>query len=155
MGYRRPLPVTLTAGEPGPAIPIRVADDLATAAAEGCLDSATLTTRVTNICPEDELRFWFNGEELPLAWARLDDYTYRLGYVRIETRIGAHYWFDFSLPETRLPRQGHNVLRVDLVRRAPALDKYNHVTVHDAEITVRYRPHRNAPGQFQRFPDMR
>jgi hypothetical protein len=155
LGYRRPLPVTLTLGERGPDVPIHVSDDLATAAAEGCLDSVTLTTRVTNVCPEDGLRFFFNGEELPLAWARLDDYTYKLGYVRLNTRIGAHYWFDFALPPSYYPRQGHNVLRVDLVQRASALAKFMSVTVHDAEITVRYRPHRNAPKQFQRFADAR
>jgi hypothetical protein len=154
LGYRRPLPVQLTPGEVGPAIPIRVSDDLQTAA-EGCLESVTLTVRVTNICPEDTLRFFFNDEEISLEWARLDDYTYKLGYVRLDARIGAHYWFDFTLPESYRPRQGHNTLRVDLVGRAHALAKYMPVTVHDAEITVRYRPHRNAPRQFQRFADMR
>lgn len=155
LGYCRPLPVTLTVGQAGPAIPLRVSDNLVEAAAEGCIESVTLTTRVTNICPEDDLCFFFNDQELPLTWARLDDYTYKLGYVRVESRIGSHYWFDFVLPENHWPRPGHNTLRVDLIRRAPAFARLVPVTVHDAEITVRYRPHRNAPKQFQRFPDAR
>lgn len=154
-GCRRPLPLTLTKGKPGPEIPIRVADNLHTAEKDGCIDSVVLSTRVTDIGPEDELEFFLNDEQLPLEWARKDDYTYKIGYVRMHARIGAHYWFDFNLPESHWPLVGHNYLRVNLNKRTQALEKMVPVTVHDAEITIRYRPHRNAPKQFERFPDSR
>lgn len=153
LGYRRPLPVTLEVGRPGPEVPIRVADDVAAADNEGCLDSVTLTCRVTEICPTDTLRFFCNGQELPLELARVEDYTYKIGYPRLEARIGAHYWFDFLLPRGHWPKPGVNALRVDLVEREPALHRFMPVTVHDAEIWVRYRPHRNAPRRFERYPD--
>ncbi len=155
LGNTRPLPVTLTESRPGTDIPIRVGDDIATALAEGCLEGVTLATRITQICPEDELRFFFNDRELPGASAKVSDYTFKIGFARPEATIGPHYWFDFPLPEEGLPRRGHNVFRVDLVKRAPALSRFLPVTVHDVEINVRYRPHRNAPRQFHRYSDAR
>ena len=132
-----------------------MSDDLSSALAEQCLDRVTLTTRVTEICPEDELRFFLNDQELPRSSAQVSDYTFKIGFARPEATIGPHYWFDFPLVESFLPRQGHNHFRVDLVKRAPALSRFLPVTVHDVEITVRYRPHRNAPRQFQRYTDAR
>jgi hypothetical protein len=153
LGYGRPLPATMTAGGRGPEIPIRVSDDLAESTASGRLDRVTLSARVTNICPEDELRFFFNDMELPRELARADDYTYKMRPSAGSLRVAPHYWFDFSLPADRMPHVGHNTLRIDLVARAPALSKFMPVTVHDAEIAVSYRSHRNAPKRPRRFSD--
>jgi hypothetical protein len=151
-GYARPLPATLTAGAQGPDIPVRTADDLPTASQEGCLQSAVLSVRVTDVSPEDELRFYLNGRELDLAWAELNDYTFRMGYLRPEAGSGPYYWFDFALPEDSLPNPGPNVVRVDLVKRADAMAKLLPVTVRDVEILIQYRPHRHYSRRFQRHP---
>ena len=119
-----PLPVHLhvTAGDRGAVVPLKVADDVEAAAADGVLGEVALEVRLENWdAAEDELLFRLNGETLPEP------------AVRAESVQAA--WLAFPLDGPPL-RQGLNELEAVLRRRNR--DLIGPLALTDVELIVRY-----------------
>ena len=119
-----PLPVALmvTSGEVGQRVPLKVADDLKSAAADGRLKEVKLKLKLENLCPEaDEVEFRLNG-------VLLRDYA-------LVDEIHSCQ-FEFSLDSSHL-KQGENALEVILRKRNPRVR--DNPVLSDVEVFIKYK----------------
>ncbi|MEW6750466.1 MAG: hypothetical protein AB1505_05745 [Candidatus Latescibacterota bacterium] len=144
----RHLPVTLAEGTPA-RVPLRVGDALGAARRDGELEGVTLGVRLVQHCPEDEVRFRFNGQ--PVAPSRVRHfYGGLVGYgaarAGLPPRIDTHHWLEFDLP-LDLVREGCNEVDVVLARRFAPLAAER--VLHQVELRVHYlRPPHPTGGQM-------
>ena len=132
------LAETLTPG--GPTLRFEIADDVATASAEGALKGCVLSLKLTGLSGEDEWDVWLNGKELGSDaarttygdWGRVEwsGFPARLTHA---TYSGATIEFDLTGPPLR---KGENELEMRLLRSA--VQKSAHVELVDIEVAISY-----------------
>ena len=138
------LPVTLpdTLSGRGPALRLRVADDVESASAEGALARCVLRLGFESFRAEDEIEVWLNGEVLSSGsrrasygpWSRLEWTGYPTRWAEVE-HSGGSLELDVGCPPLR---QGDNELEVRLV--GPAFKQSDTLVLADVEVVVEYRP---------------
>lgn len=133
------LPVALKEGESTPEIVVEVADDVAAKAAAGELWRCELRVMVEHMVYTDEIRLWWNGEEIPESDQRRADWTYQMRPRHPERYRG--YRLHVDLKGDRLPKVGTNSVRVDLVKKDPQL--VLPFTIPEVEVRVTYLSGRN------------
>ena len=87
---------------------------------------------------EDEVRLFWNGGEIDGGEIRKADYVFQM-------RPGAStrgYRLHVDLSRGRVPQQGTNELRVELLKKDERL--VDPVSVHDVFLVVEYLKHRHA-----------
>ena len=142
------LPVELEQGV-SVGIRLRVGDRLEDARRDGELDSVVLEARLVQCCPEDELSFRFNGEDL--SPSRISHFygglvSYTAARSGLPERIDTHYWFAFDLPPDAV-REGENEVEVTLEKRFLPLAAER--LLHQVELHLKYRePPRPTGGQM-------
>ena len=72
------LPVVPAEGKTGPEIHVEIADDVRAKARAGELWSCELRVMLENMMHTDQVRLWWNGEEIPAAEQRKADWTYHM-----------------------------------------------------------------------------
>ena len=142
------LPAYPEPGKTGPEITIDVSDDLAPKEAVGELWQCELRVMLQNMVHHDKVRLYWNGEEVPEASMRLADWTYQIRPRPDHAVLG--YRLHVDLRGDRLPKQGTNTMRIDI------LEKDEHlifpISVAEVEISVEYLPHRNGIRDDERWP---
>ena len=144
----RYLPQELKEGVPAK-VRFMVGDRLEEARLEDELDRVILGVRVVQYCPEDQLRFRFNGEVV--SPSRVSHFygglvAYSAARGGLPERIDTHYWFTFDLP-IDLVREGDNEVEVTLERHFSALIAER--VLHQVELRVEYKePFRPVGGQM-------
>ena len=142
------LPVTLRPAphSGGPRFTIEITDDLASASADGALDHCSITLRLEDIHPQDDIEVIVNGT--PLAPQSGKD------AVRGWTRLGItpQFWMRYpAYPEQQAHdgmcltfaveppplRQGHNAIEVRLATQRADADC--HAVLTNVEIDVAYQ----------------
>ena len=146
-GADRPEAVTYGLGEqlPHPLAPgesrtvtLDVADDIAAKQKAGELWRCELQVMMQELLQEDEVRLFWNGGEIDGGEIRKADYVFQM-------RPGAGtrgYRLHVDLSRGRVPEQGTNELRVELVTKDERL--VDPVSVHDVFLVVEYLRHRHA-----------
>lgn len=137
---QRYLPVTLEQGR-AVRMPLFIGDALGRALADGELERVTLGFRVVQTCPEDRLRFRFNGQDLSVAEAQVRTYyggivSYGASRGGLPARIDTHYWFHFDLPLS-LPREGGNEVEVTMEKHFTALTASR--VLQSVELHISYK----------------
>ncbi len=122
-----PLPATLERPGDEVEVSVDIADDLASAASDGALKTATLRLLVEHLTVLDELQFELNGHTLDPSLAR-----------KHQLYNDARLEFDVSPP---LLQQGWNRLSVSVIARNPSVDC--RLVLTSAEVLVSY--HNGAP----------
>ena len=145
-GLEDPLPAVLTPGEPGPEIALEVADDVAAKAEQGELWLCELRVLLHERTYQDQVKLFWNGQEVPAEAIRWADWTYQL---RPRPGYALGYRAHVDLKHRLLPRVGANVLRVDLQTKDETL--VYPVSVDHVELAVEYLPHRCALRPEERF----
>ena len=127
VGYDTPLPLVIERADTGTphGIPFYVADDVE--AASDRVREVLLKINVTDLLSADQFAIRLNGESLANEPLQRD----------FGSPIGPYLgqWLEFRLEEVR-PRRGHNLLEIELVRRAEGL--ISPLTVEDVEVIVEY-----------------
>ncbi len=153
-GAPHPLPVTLVEGATGPSQALYVCDDLSAWHAKGELSRCELRVRLYRLIETDIFQLYLNGVAIPRDDQEWLDWTYSVRPVPGNTRFTRHYWITVDLlRKGPLPEQGENQVRVDLVRHDPRVAWP--VLLHDVELVVEYRDHRNAPRRNEWWCDSR
>ena len=130
LGYKAPLPLEIAAADVGTvhAIPLYVADDVERAAQR--ISEIRLKVNIRDLTVADCLAFRLNG-------ASLDNETCRRSFS-CEMNAYDGLWLEFRLEGVR-PRQGDNVLEIELLGRADRL--MSTLVVQDIELVVEYSPY--------------
>jgi len=142
------LPVQLEPSltERGVDLRLNVVDDLDSAAADNTLTRCTLSLRLDDLTPDDELSVTLNGQSL--AWnSALVDFN---GWMRQE--IIADFWKEYPARTVEVKRdgvsveyavntpllhQGENIIEVSLKRNATS---ENSVILKGVELLIEYEP---------------
>ena len=136
------LPLELAQGEQA-WVAFIVSDDLKKWDRAERVDEVILRLRVTETTERDQLRFVFNGRELPKSMLRRVNQMYAMQAPRYRV-FG--YWFVFRLEKKYWPKRGRNALSVEMLRRdrqvLPA------ARLRDVELEVKYLMGKN----FHRQP---
>jgi hypothetical protein len=141
--YPKQLPAVLRPGSSATAIALRIGDDLEAAGRLGLRPQATARVRVRNLTSVDALEVRLNGARLDPATMRstfypmgeaaaLRQYPF-IGDTQ-DAVDGPYHWFEFPLPEDRLPRRGMNTIEVKLHSLAPGVT--SDVILNDVEMIV-------------------
>ena len=136
-GLSQQLPHQLAPGE-SRTVTLDVADDVAARQEAGELWRCELRVMMHEMLHEDEVRLFWNGGEIDGGEIRRADYVFQM-------RPGAGtrgYRLHVDLSRGRVPRQGTNELRVELLKKDERL--VDPVSVHDVFLVVEYLKHRNA-----------
>ena len=143
-GASRSLPQPLIVGQPVD-VELRIADDLASAHAEGKIESVQLRVRLASFeASLNEVRIELNGRLLPDSALQLNDLTYRLLKKGAIHPYG--YVFDYHLTPEFYPRPGNNTVKVTLVKIDPNIDLQ--MEVYEVDCSMTYHVHRH----FEREP---
>ena len=138
-GTSSPLPCLLSEGNPV-TVSLRVADDLESWSALGRIKLVLLRIRLTNLDASlNEVKVELNDRLLPNLILQLNDLTYRIIKGTAVSPFG--YIFEYALTPEYYPRQGHNAVRVTLVRKDPNIEVPFEVC--DIGCLIDYRLHRN------------
>ena len=132
-----PLPLT-----PGKALELSlsIADDLPQFHDQGRVASVRLRVRLTNFEHTlDEVSVSLNGRNLPESLERRIDLHFRVLKLGAINPYG--YVLEYLLPLGEYPKQGQNVVRVELVKRDPLMKPP--VEVYDVDCSIEYRLHRH------------
>ena len=101
-----------------------------------------------NMVHHDKVKLYWNGEEVPEELIRRADWTYHIRPRPEHAVFG--YRLHVGLKGDRLPKQGTNTIRVDV------LEKDEHlifpISVAEVEISVEYLPHRHGLRDDERWP---
>ncbi len=136
------LPRTLEVNRPVQ-VQLPIADDLARWDKVGRVHEVLLRLRLTGATETDQLKFRFNGKELPDSSLRKINRTYRMRAPRFRV-FG--YWFVYRLPREHWPGKGQNQVEVTLLRRDA--DIVPELALKDVEMEVKYLGGKNfARGQ--------
>ncbi len=138
------LPRDLAQGE-SIEVPLRVADRVDRAAAQGRLAAVRLRVRFANLEPSlNEVRVEFNGRILPDSMARKIDLHFHV--IRQGPVNPYGYIYEYTLTPDQYPKPGDNAVRVTLVKRDPKLQIP--FGVYDVDCSIEYRLHRH----FEQHP---
>ena len=142
------LPRTLKMNQPVQ-VPLPIADDLDRWDKVGRVHEVLLRLRFISSTETDQVRFRFNGKELPDSGLRKINryYSLRAPLFRVHS-----YWFVWRLPREHWPERGSNKLEVTLLRRDA--DIVPELILRDVEMEIKYLGGKNfARGQGGQDPD--
>lgn len=153
-GSPHPLPAELAEGVPGTSQALYVADNLEFWHAKGELSRCELRVRLYRLIDTDTFDLFVNDVLISPDIQNRLDWTYSVRSVPGNTRFTRHYWItvDF-MRDGPLPVQGENTVRVDIKQHDPRVAWP--VLLHDVELVVEYRDHRNAPRRDEWWHDSR
>ena len=146
-GEEGQLPTYPAPGEHGPEITVEVSDDLADKAEQRELWRCELRVMIQNMVHHDRVRLVWNDVEIPPEAQRLADWTYQLRPRPDHGVLG--YRLHVDLTGDRLPKQGTNKVRVDVIDKDEKL--IHPMSVAEVEIAVEYLPHRHGLRPDERF----
>ena len=147
-GEKGQLPAYPRQGEPGPEITIDVSDDLAAKEKPGELWCCELRVMIQNMVHHDRVRLFWNGVAVPEESIRMADWTYHIRPRPTHAVLG--YRLHVDLTGDRLPKQGTNTVRVDVLQKDERL--VHPISVAEIEVVVEYLPHHHGIRDNERFP---
>ena len=148
LGEKGQLPAYPTPGQTGPEITVEVSDDLEAKAELGELWRCELRVMLQNMVHHDRVRLVWNGAEVPEETIRLADWTYHIRPRAEHAVLG--YRLHVDLKAGRLPKQGTNTVRVDVLEKDEHL--IHPISISEVEISVEYLPHDHGIRDDERWP---
>ena len=147
-GLKEQLPLAIKLGARDPDITLEVWDEIAKKFQLGELWRCELRVLLQHLTYDDQIRLWWNGEEIPASSTRKADWTYQLR-PHPGCAVNAYRLHADLKNLKRLPKVGVNTIRIEVLKKDVQL--IHPITVADVELVVDYLPHRNALRDRERY----